>query len=97
MVANFESSAIRPSSLPSSTNFREVKIRSTFAAWQPARKFIAPAVKFSIAGTRPMAWSAKNVTVQPTPVGSITPTDSRARVMRLIRPPSAKEARMMSS
>ena len=47
----------------------------------PAR----PVVKFSIAGTRPKAESAKKVIAAAAPVGSITPTFSPVRVPRLQR------------
>ncbi len=36
----------------------------------------APAVKFSIAGTRPIVCSAKNVTATPAELGSSTPTEA---------------------
>ena len=34
----------------------------------------APLVKLIMAGTRPMVWSAKNVTATPAEFGSMTPT-----------------------
>ena len=59
---------------PRSTNVREVRITETLAAWHDALMLGAPAVKLIIAGTRPIACSAKNVTATPTEFGSITPT-----------------------
>ena len=50
---DFESSEIRSSSPPSSTNLWAVISRFTFAARIAALRFFDPAVKFSIAGTRP--------------------------------------------
>ncbi len=53
---------------------REVRITETPAARHDAWMLGAPAVKLIIAGTRPIACSAKNVTATPTEFGSITPT-----------------------
>ncbi len=96
-VACFESSAASGSSLAIWMKRCDVRIFFTFAASHAARKFIAPAVKFSIAGVRPIACSAKNVTTQPTPVGSMTPAVSRLLISASSLPPSANAARMMSS
>ena len=45
----------------------------TSAALQPARMFVAPAVKLIIAGTRPADISPRIVTTAPLAFGSITP------------------------
>src|SRR5690242_21631334 len=46
------------------------------AAWHAARTDALPVEKFSMAGTRPYACSAKKVTSAPREVGSSTPTRS---------------------
>ena len=57
-----------------STNAREVRITDTLAARQAALMLAAPLVKLIMAGTRPIACSAKNVTATPAEFGSMTPT-----------------------
>ena len=69
------------------TNVREVRITETLAARHEALMLGAPAVKLIIAGTRPIACSAKNVTATPTEFGSITPT----------APPGAAKGRELGS
>ncbi len=63
---------------------------------QAAVRLIAPEVKFNMAGVRPIACNAKNVTATPTLDGSKTPTGSRLWVKDRIFDPSAKAARMAS-
>ena len=58
-------------------------MRLTLAVLSALRKPAAPLVKFSIAGTRPYAETAKNAITDPAPVGSMMPTDSPAFVPRL--------------
>ena len=53
---------------------RDVTIVSSCAALQPARMFVAPAVKLIIAGTRPADISARIVTTAPLAFGSMTPS-----------------------
>ena len=48
----------------------------------------APAVKLSIAGTRPIVCSAKNVTATPAEFGSMTPTRRPTRRVALSLRPS---------
>ena len=55
-----------------------------------------PAVKLSIAGTRPKACRAKKVTTAAELDGSSTPTRSPGSVMPAILRPSAKAARIRS-
>ncbi len=61
---------------PFSTKAREVSTSETLAIPQAAMRFAAPAVKFSIAGTRPAACSAMKVTAEPLAFGRSTPTVS---------------------
>ena len=53
----------------------------TSAALQADSTLVWPAEKFSIAGTRPIVCSAKNVTATPLEFGSRTPTFSPTEVM----------------
>ena len=55
-------------------------MRVISAPRQAAIADAGPVEKFSIAGTRPSAWSAKNVTSEARDVGSSTPTRSPGRV-----------------
>ena len=52
---------------------REVTMVVTCAARQPARMFVAPAVKLITAGTRPADMRPISVTAAPLAFGSITP------------------------
>jgi hypothetical protein len=52
----------------------------TSAALQAATRFAGPAVKFSIAGTRPIRCSASSTTATPAEFGRSTPTFSPATV-----------------
>ena len=76
-------STILPSSA-FSTNEREVRTSATCAAWQAATRLWGPAVKLSIAGTRPAACSAMNVTAEPLAFGSRRPTISPGAVIASI-------------
>ena len=69
----------RASKCPFSTKTRDVKTTETLAALQAAMTLAEPAVKFSIAGTRPIVCSAKNVTATPAELGSSTPTAAPSR------------------
>ena len=74
----------------------EVSTRLTPASLQAARRLRMPAVKLSMAGTRPKACRAKKVTTAPALEGSSTPTRSPRPVPAAILRPSAKLARIRS-
>ncbi len=61
---------------------REVSTVVTLAALQAEITFAGPALKFSIAGTRPLACKAKNVTTTPAEFGKSTPTASPGSASR---------------
>ena len=58
----------------------EVRTILTSAALQADSTLAGPAEKFSMAGTRPIVCSAKNVAATPVELGSSTPTFSPTSV-----------------
>ena len=87
------SSATTSSSLPWSTNRRDVTMVRSPAKVQAARRFLRPAVKLSKAGTRPTALSPNNTTARPCMLGRSTPTRSPGAVSPASLPPSTKAPR----
>ena len=67
------------------------------AVWMAAFRFEMPAVKLSMAGTRPAAWMENSEIIAPAPVGSKIPTASSGAVRDLIGAESAKLARNNSA
>ena len=66
---------------PFSMKAFEVRTSFTSAALQADSTLVWPAEKFSMAGTRPIVCSAKNVAATPAAFGSSTPTFSPTRVI----------------
>ena len=89
MVVCGSSAVTSGSSLAFSTNVRAVTMSAISAPRHAAIADAGPVEKLSIAGTRPSACSAKNVTSAARDVGSSTPTRSPARVRLASTPPSA--------
>ena len=57
-------------------NLCAVTILVIFPAFMADLMFAVPAVKFNMAGKRPLACTAQNAMTAPAPVGSIMPTVS---------------------
>jgi hypothetical protein len=77
-----------------STKRREQTTRRSCAVRQAESTASAPAVWLSIAGTQPIAWSARNVTAAAIEFGSINPTASPGLAPRASRRPSTRLAAM---
>ena len=67
------------------------------AVRQAESRLALPAVKFSMAGTRPKAWSAKKAAAAPLALGSMRPTTSPVAVALAMRRPSTREPRTRRS
>ena len=96
-TAAMEISAASASNLASSIKRRAVTMHLTLAVCSALIRLAAPLVKFSIAGMRPKAETAKKVITAPTLVGSMMPTDSPRDVPFFKAWPSASAARTISS
>ena len=60
------------------------------AALQAASRFAGPAVKLSMAGTRPKAWSPKKATATAAVLGSSTPAMPSLGTGRAMRAPRTR-------